>query len=195
MENVDCQPRNTLPGDPELALGRGVVVSFQRYQWPLEGRFAHAPSSLGLLWTARTAEGTVLLPLAPGECFWIGVNGDEASPYELSVTLERGSGELIDVLSGRRIAAREVRWTPIHETPFIEGIRTKAGFEPLARETSSRIPVGQALQLRVRERSGARESAGIRVELADYATFTARTGRAAPEPLDRDAGYGGWLLP
>jgi hypothetical protein len=182
-------------GDAELVLGQGVVASFQRYQWPAERRFARAPSSLGVLRTGRTREGTVLLPLAPGECFWIGLRDDAAAPCELSVTLGRDGGNVIDVLSGCPIAATGATWTPIPGTAFIDGIRAGAGFEPLARETLSVIPVGRTLHLRVRERAGADDVGGVDVELVDYETFTARTGCAAPEPLDPDAGYRGWLLP
>ena len=82
-------------------------------------------------------------------------------------------------------------------TPRIDGIaRADGRFDPLQRDDGAGLgPKGRCLRLLVR---GARDRAteqDAAIQLVDYATFTERTGLPAPEALDPDAGYKGWLLP
>jgi hypothetical protein len=139
----------------------------------------------------------LLLPLAEGECFWIGLSFSGAPPVAVSVALEREDGELIDVLTGAPWNTSGATLAQVPGTSVIDGIRrADGGFDPLLRDDGiGRRPRSRRLHFgihRVGDRSAAQP---VMLELVDYSTFAARTGRPAPEPLDPDAGYKGWLLP
>lgn len=144
-----------------MLLAPGLHLSFQRYVAPPGGQAPERlPASLGLL-PVGEADGDLLLPLAEGEAFWIGL--EAASPARLALAVDGGQLALDRLVAGPdRIL----------------------GVEGLA------FSRGQVGRLRL-----ATEEAVATLRLVDYGEFTARTGRAAPAPLDPRAGYGGWRLP
>lgn len=144
-----------------MLLPPGLHLSFQRYAAPPGGHAPErVPASLGLL-PVGEADGELLLPLAEGEAFWIGL--EAAWPVRLVLAVDGG-----------RLALERL----------VAGADRIAGVEGLA---FSRAGVG-SLRL-------ATDEAEATLRLVDYGEFTARTGRAAPAPLDPRAGYGGWRLP
>lgn len=179
----------------ELTLPAGLVVSFQRYALPESGVIEAAPASLGALPVGLSRDRELLLPLAPRECFWIGLSADSAHPLELAAALESDDGA-IDVMTGKAWNASTAARARVPGTPLIDGIRRADGaFDPLLREDgAARRPPGRRLQLWA-GKPGERAAAPVLVELVDYAAFSARTGLPEPEPLDPDAAYKGWLLP
>lgn len=189
------QPSADWLGPAELTLPLGLVLSFQRYALPDSGVIEAAPASLGALPVGLSSDGELLLPLAPRECFWIGLRADTAHPLELATALE-SDGALIDVMTGEAWNASTAVRARVPGTALIAGIRRADGaFNPLLRDDGvGQRPRGRRLQLWVGA-IGGRAAAPVPVELVDYAGFRARTGLPAPEPLDPDAGYKGWLLP
>lgn len=188
------QPSANWLGPAELTLPIGLVLSFQRYALPESGVIEGAPASLGAL-PVGLSRDCLLLPLAPRECFWIGLSADTADPLELAVAVERDDG-LIDVMTGKAWNAATAVGARVPGTPLIDGIRRRDGaFDPLLRDPGAgQRPRCRRLQLWV-GKPGERASTPVLVELVDYAAFSARTGLPAPDPLDPDAGYKGWLLP
>ena len=189
------QPSADWLGPAELTLPPGLVLSFQRYALPDSGVIEAAPASLGALPVGLSRDGELLLPLAPRECFWIGMRADTAHPLELAAAMESDDGP-IDVMTGKAWNASTAVRARVPGTPVIDGIRRADGaFDPLLREDGAALrPRGRRLQLWV-GKLGERAAAPVLIELVDYAAFSARTGLPVPEPLDPDAGYKGWLLP
>jgi len=189
------QPSADWLGHGELTLPVGLVLSFQRYALPDSGVIEAAPASLGALPIGLSRDGELLLPLAPRECFWIGLRADTAHPLELAAALESDDA-LIDVMTGKTWNARTAVRARVPGTPLIDGIRRADGaFDPLLRDDGAGQRLrGRRLQLWVGT-IGERAAAPVPVEFVDYAAFHARTGLPAPEPMDPDAGYKGWLLP
>lgn len=190
------QPSADWLGRAELTLPAGLVLSFQRYALPESGVIEVAPASLGALPVGLSRDGELLLPLAPRECFWIGLSADTAHPLELALAVERDDG-LIDVMTGGAWNASAAIRARVPGTPVIDGIRRADGaFDPLLRDDGAgQSPRGRRLQLWVGELEESAAAAPVLVEFVDYAAFSARTGLPAPDPLDPDAGYKGWLLP
>ena len=189
------QPSADWLGRAELRLPAGLVLSFQRYALPESGVIETAPASLGALPVGLSRDRELLLPLAPRECFWIGLSADAAQPLELAVAVERDDG-LIDVMTGEAWNASAAVRARVPGTPVIDGIRRADGaFDPLLRDDGAeQKPRGRRLQLWV-GKLAERAATPVLVEFVDYATFSARTGLPTPDPLDPDAGYKGWLLP
>jgi hypothetical protein len=184
-------------GDAELRLPAGLALSFQRYARPESGVIERAPSSLGALPVGLTRDGELVLPLAPRECFWIGIDADVRHPLWLALALEREDGAPIDVLSGSVWNEGAARYVPVPGVTVIDGIRRADGaFDPLVRDDGARSG-SQSCRLRIWLRRAPQDEAftAAILHLVDYATFAASTGAAPPDPLDPDAGYKGWRLP
>ncbi|HQR70916.1 MAG TPA: hypothetical protein PLE54_09965 [Burkholderiaceae bacterium] len=184
-------------GETGLRLPPGVVLSFQRYELPASGVIDRAPASLGALPVALSRDGELLLPLAPRECFWIGLTSDAAQPLSLSVAVERDDGSATDVLSGAPWNAADPACAGVPGVSRIDGVRRADGcFEPLLRDDGSgRGRRGRGLRFIVNARGATAAPLSATLEFVDYADFSARSGSPPPAPLDRDAGYKGWLLP
>lgn len=184
-------------GDAELRLPAGLVLSFQRYDLPASRIVERAPPSLGALPVGLSHDGELLLPLAAGECFWIGLASDRELPVSLSVALERDDGSMTDVLTGAIWDPGAPAHVRVPGSSLIDGVRRADGsFDALFRDDGSgRGP--RARRLHILVQAGGESAAFViaRLELVDYATFHAQSGSAPPAPLDRDAGYKGWLLP
>ena len=184
-------------GENELRLPPGLVLSFQRYELPASGVIDRAPASLGALPVALSRDGELLLPLAPRECFWIGVTSDAARPLSLSAAIERDDGSVTDVLSGAAWNAADPACAEVPGVSRIDGVRRADGnFEPLLRDDGSGSgPHDRRLLLVVNAHDATAAPLTATLEFVDYVVFSARCGSAPPAPLDRDAGYKGWLLP
>jgi hypothetical protein len=191
------QPSADWLGRGELRLPAGLVLSFQRYALPDAGVIGAAPASLGALPIGLSRDGELLLPLAQRECFWIGLSNETVGPLTVAVAVERDDGVLIDVLTGAAWSADTAAVFAVPGIRRIAGIRQLNGsFEPLLRDPgASRGPQCRRLHVSVRGTDAAATKPVVVIRLVDYATFTARTGLPAPEALDPDAGYKGWLLP
>lgn len=93
--------------DTGLWLPPGLHLSFQRHAAPADGGVQEpVPRSLGLLPLAPSPDGGLLLPLAEGEAFWIGLEAGAALRLELVVVAKDGSRERLarEVAGPGRIA-------------------------------------------------------------------------------------------
>jgi hypothetical protein len=184
-------------GEAELRHPAGLVLTFQRYALPEPGFIHRAPASLGALPVGLADDGDLLLPLAPRECFWIGLNAEASQALYISLAIERPDGALTDVLSGGSCEPDAATVVALHGMRRIEGIRRSDGtFDPLLRaDGEGARPQGRRLHVWLRRTLEGVVEAVVAVELVDYSTFTERTGLPPPEPLDPAAGYKGWRLP
>jgi hypothetical protein len=191
-----------------LKLPYGLTLSFQRFVRPPHGLVESAPASLGALPVAIGPAGSLLLPVAEGEAFWVGLGLTGRSlVLQLALAVEVTGGGRFDAISG-------APWDPAHpstvEVPGrqrIEGVPRSDGhlrvFEHGA--FGADLLSCDLLRFRVRPAPGtipphARRSGqplweSVVVEVLDYETFDRRTGLAPPEPIDPNAGYAGWRLP
>lgn len=173
-----------------LRIGALLAVSFQRFATPADGIIDDLPRSLGALPVAAAGEGTLLVPLADDEAFWIGLSTPRAGTRaEISASVLLADGRV------RREATILV--TAASRLP---GMRREDGrFDAFTRAATSASPGVRAVTLACRiGRRGGRAPARVvaaTVWLADPATFRVRTGQSPPAPLDAEAGYGGWRLP
>jgi|JI102314A2RNA_FD_contig_51_1895473_length_1903_multi_2_in_0_out_0_2 hypothetical protein len=184
----------------------GLVLSFQRFAWPVNGVVDRAPSSLGALPVGIGAASELLLPLACDESFWVGLEVSSGAPaMALAVTVQLRNGEVLDVFSGSSWDAERPRMAIVGTTPRIEGIRRRDGrVAVFVRETHASTDI-QCDHLRFRVTlldsddsfagTGAAAAREVQLRLVDYAAFAAETGLRSPNPLDQKAGYKGWLLP
>lgn len=154
-----------------LQLG-SLLVSFQRYPLPAGAVIRRAPPSLGALPVALTPSG-FLLPIDDDEAFWIGVvvpAPAPLNPFRISAILLDATEVVVASLSEPR-------------THVLAGmLRADDQFDAFCRGSI------EALGLSVGDCTAL-------VRPTDPATFSASTGRPAPAPLDRSAGYRGWRLP
>lgn len=183
-----------------LELGRGVILTFQRFFYPAGGSVDQPPASLGALPVGRNALGAWLLPLADDECFWIGMSENrELAPAMLAVRAELGDAALLDALTGQPWDARHAGELALPGTAWLAGLR-QPGSGPLwtVFSNSSLVPAAQrCISLTFRLRARGDHGAGIatRLELVNYARFFSETGIRPPAPMEADAAYKGWRLP
>lgn len=188
----------TRPG--RLELGRGLLLTFQRFFYPSGGSVDQPPASLGALPVGRNALGAWLLPLADDECFWIGMaDNRELAPAMLAVRAELGDAALVDAITGQPWDARHAGELRLPGTAWLAGLR-QPGSEPswTVFSNSSLVPAAQrCISLTFRLRAPGDQGAGIvtRLELVNYARFFSETGIRPPAPMDADAAYKGWRLP
>jgi hypothetical protein len=176
-----------------LTLPPGLHVSFQRYARTRDDAIAQAPSSLGALPVALSASGELVLPVAPDEAFWIGLEAmHSGSRAELAVRFTPPGRHAVDALSGAPWNEQRPTWIAVPPISSIEGIALPAdGFRafvrtPLAREDDSVAVLDLTLRA---------DGAATRLLLVGYARFEKMTGHARPTPLDPESRYKGWLLP
>lgn len=183
-----------------LALGRGLILTFQRFFYPDGGSVKQPPASLGALPVGRNALGAWLLPLADDECCWIGMSDNRApTPSMLAVRAELGDAALVDAVTGQPWDARHAGELALPGTPWLAGWR-QPGSEPLwtVFSNSSVVPAAQrCISLSFRLRAPGDQGTGMstRLELVNYARFFSETGIRPPAPMDADAAYKGWRLP
>jgi hypothetical protein len=170
------------PDFPQLAFGT-LVVSFQRYALPETGLIeGELPSSLGALPVAAVGR-RFLLPVAFGEAFWIGLAMEARVALQLRLTPVPAEGQAEE----ERIALPRVRAIP--------GWR-RQGDASLRPFTRSGTAVSMSLaELRLVAEAGKYPPATATIELVDYPAYAARSGQPAPDQLDPEAGYKGYLLP
>jgi len=169
----------------------GLCLSFQRYRRTSDERVPHPlPSSLGALPCALASDGSVLIPLAAGEAFWIGLRqAGTVATVELSLTA----------------VSRNSRARPVHfafEAPSarLEGYPDAAGTVfSFGREVERPFGASGFSRLECRTQTPGIEdqaaACSFVLRLVDPETFAAKSGRAAPQPLDPAAGYRSQLLP
>jgi hypothetical protein len=149
-----------------------AVVSFQRYQCPSDKIVREAPSSHGALPVA--AEGDhYLLPLPSQEAFWAGVIVPKDWRHgTLSFAAMQDDGKVL--------VAEQFAQPGMFVIPGIK--RSDGQFDVFCQ--------GLVSELQLAGVGGAK-----RIVVCDPENFSARTGQAPPEPFDRHAAFGGWLLP
>jgi hypothetical protein len=168
----------------------GLVLSFQRFALPATGVIDRLPPSLGALPAGVAQDGTLMLPVADGEAFWIGASTDGPD----------GQAEVMvsSVLSdGRTRVAPTLRAAP---SARLAGLpRGDGGYDAFTRTATTSGPGCDALTFRCRIRQRGRpwpaRFTRLVVRLAGPDAFAAATGVPPPGPLDPGAGYGGWRLP
>jgi hypothetical protein len=178
-----------IPGVGGVLIRPGLRLSFQRFPLPGSGMIDEAPASLGALPVCRAADGSLLLPLADGEAFWIGLSTDPPGmEAEVSVSALLSDGTAV-----------EEGPIPVAPIARLAGMRRADGrYGAFARAATAAHPGCVSLAFRCRFRRGAgrrgARAAELTLLLVDGQTFAAAAGRAPP-PLDPAAGYGGWRLP
>jgi hypothetical protein len=179
----------------QLRITQDLAVSFQRFAWPPEGIVRTAPASLGALPVARFANGNVaLLPVAPGEAFWVGFDARGAGDARVALCAELASDRRVDALSGREWREDEATFVSARGRPRIEGIaRPDGAFAVLGRAPEDDRASCTSLSFRVGDPSNV--DVRVDVEIVDYAAFRERSGEDPPSPLDPGAAYRGQRLP
>ncbi|OEO33171.1 hypothetical protein VW23_007900 [Devosia insulae DS-56] len=170
------------PNFPQLVFGT-LVVSFQRFVLPAAGLpEGDPPQSLGALPVAMV-ERRFVLPVDADEAFWIGLWDEAGMALRLRLTPVPGDG----------YGVKEQFLLPHALT--IPGWRREgeAGLLPFTR-TGPAASVSLARLLLIAE-VGHYAPAGATVELVDYPTYATLSGQPAPDKLDPEAGYKGYLLP
>lgn len=173
-----------------LRVDGGLTLSFQRFALPAGGVIGRLPPSLGALPVGAAADGTLVLPVADGEAFWIGASTDRPKARaEVFVSAHLSDG-----------TRREAPMVVAAPAARLAGLpREDGGFDALARTATPAGPGCDALTVRYRIRQRGRRwsdrAEALAVRLLDPAAFAVATGEAPPGPLDPGAGYGGWRLP
>ena len=177
-------------------------MSFQRFARPENGVVAQVPTSLGALPVGLGAAKDLMIPVADGEAFWIGLSvADPSAQIELAVAVELSDGTILDAISGATWEKARCRTVIVPDVQRLVGIRHYAdGFDVFTRtSTSDGLPPCAHLWFHVAVASSNDAQVGeplrVALRLVDYATFQAETGLAAPATLDPDAAYKGWRLP
>jgi hypothetical protein len=187
--------------EPEgLALGTLLRISFQRCVRPSDGVHYRSPSSLGALPLFACGFSEFLLPIAEDEAVWLGLSTPNAqAPVQLLVKAKTDSQGMLNAYSGRPWQEDNASHRSFLGISTIDGIyrddQTVWAFQRCAPTPES--PACERLSLQARQhppRQGEQVSQEAMVRFVDYAVFEGAAGYVPP-PLDRDAGYGGWLLP
>ena len=172
-----------------------LSVSFQRFALPADGIVRQIPSSLGALAVGKDASGDLLLAVDAHEAFWIGLSTTDPQPVYVALQVSFIDGASVDALSGqtwREAAAHLIRMESRATVAGILGPDGSSGV--FARVATPPFPAARSMLLAL-SHDGKEVVAAASVALVDYGSFEARTGLAAPLPLDADAGYKGWRLP
>ncbi len=187
--------------EPEgLSLGALLRISFQRCARPSEGVHYRSPSSLGALPLFACGFNEFLLPIAEDEAVWFGLSTPNAqAPVQLLVKAKTHIQGTLNVCSGRPWQEDSASHRTFLGISTIDGIyrddQTVWAFQRCASTPGS--PTCEELSLQARQhlsRQGEQASKEAGVRFVDYAVFEAAAGYV-PAALDRNAGYGGWLLP
>jgi hypothetical protein len=178
-----------------LIVAPGLHVSFQRYARPPGDVVARAPSSLGALPLGVALSGALVLPVAPDEAFWIGLEMTRAAASaEIGLRFESPSQPAVDALSGAPWNEERPAWMAVPPGTSIDGIAlATGGFRCFTRtRNDAEDDATGMLGVVVRAEGGRRTT---RIALLAYAGFESATGHPRPATLDRSSQYGGWRLP
>ena len=183
-------------------------MSFQRFAQPENGVVAQAPTSLGALPVGLGVAQDLMMPVAVGEAFWIGLSvADPSARIELAVVVESSDGAMLDAISGATWEKARCHTVIVPDVQRLAGIRRYAdGFNVFTRASTgdSALP---CVRLWFRTAAASSNDAPlsrdaqpgeplcVALRLVDYAAFQAETGLAAPDALDPNAAYKGWRLP
>lgn len=190
-----------------LLVGSQLAISFQRYPLPADGVLSSPSPSFGALPIGSTRSGRLLLPIVPGEAFWMGfTNCEESIPLRIRVAVETSTQGVLDACLGTEWSDdRSAAGIVVPPQRELDGIvRLAGGWWPLTRfNSNAEAPQCQAIkivvmpQLPQERRSTPEEDLAmtVRIESIDSADFFESTGLRSPPPLDLTAAYGGWLLP
>jgi len=155
----------------------GLCVSFQRYPWPASGAAAPAaPSSLGALPLAE-AHGELLLPVAIGEAFWIGLDLPADAPGLLFLL---------------RVQTSDGAWWP--QAPLRVAPHAAMAGYAAGRPDRRAFGAGCSRLAWALEQGGVTLSP-LEIRLVDPAEYARRSGQPAPPALQPGSGFGGWRLP
>ena len=149
-----------------------LLISFQRFALPPTCVVEDVPSSLGALPVAWTPD-CFLLPVADDEAFWIGVIFPAATDMG-ALVLESFSSD------GERTLRATVE--PARNAILAGIVRPDGKIKTFCRRS-------------VAELRGRIDHRSARICLTDYESYSLRTGKPAPMPLDPASGFGGWHLP
>ena len=134
--------------------------------------------------------GDLIVPLADGEAFWIGLSVARAGqPVELTLAVALCNGDM-------QIAPPIL----IDSMDRIGGFALLNGangtLQVFARNGNADMRGGcDRLAFRARLRGAGNDLLDSSVRLVDYTAYAAESGQAPPTPLDAGAAYRGWRLP
>jgi hypothetical protein len=171
-------------------------VSFQRCPLPTDGIHRTPVRSLGMLRVARDQEGTLCVPVAEDESFWLGISS-ESSDSSFRLFAQMKDGHQLNVHSGQ--PANDDANSAFYFSGFgaIYGLPRDAESWWSFRRVAAEPMRACELLIFADAKSSPVDKPLLQtsVLLVGYETYTQRTGQPAPAPLDLSAGYGGWLLP
>ena len=190
------EPDAAFLAEGALRLFGMMRVSFQRCPLPADGIHRTPIRSLGMLPVARDQEGTLCVPVAEDETFWLGVSMEKTGG-SFRLFAQMRDKHRLNVQSGRPAAADAD--SAFHFSGFgaIYGIPRDAeswwSFRRVAAESMRACEWLIFCELG----SSPIEKALVQVSvlLVSYEIYAQRTHQPPPAPLDPSAGYGGWLLP
>jgi hypothetical protein len=172
-----------------------LAVSFQRFQQLANGFIRDVPASLGALPVGRSSSGELLLPVADGESFWIGLSSENRNSIQVGAEVDVIGIGPTDALSGRRWREDDARSVEVAPRSVIVGIRRPDG-SSWAFSRSATQPAPGSRSVRIVLFGDDNETvSSVGVALVDYAMFGRLTATLPPVPLDPEAGYKGWRLP
>jgi hypothetical protein len=179
-----------------LLLFEMMRISFQRCAVPAGGIHRTPVRSLGMLPIARDQEGTLCVPLADEESFWLGVStAKTGDPFRLFAQMQ--DQHRLNVRSGR--AAAEDGDSAFHFSNFgaIYSIPRDAESWCSFRRVAAEPRRACERLIFAEPKSPPLENALVQISvlLVSYETYIQRTHQPPPAPLDPGAGYEGWLLP
>ncbi|MBT9466232.1 hypothetical protein [Hydrogenophaga sp.] len=191
MDSIFSPPDASWIQTGHLLTPIGLRLSFQRFERSEDGQVPQPlPSSLGALPCALGRDGSLLIPLALDEAFWIGMQPDDSMPA-VRLTLF--------------VVSEEVRAAPLPVVVNalggrINGYPDSTG-QVLSFAREHRSPSGargcSRLECSIVEIAGTSPAAACRfaLRLVDPVAFTRESGRPAPSPIDPATGYREHLLP
>ena len=169
-------------------------VSFQRFFGPESDLVDEAPPNLGALPVGSLNRCEFLLPVAPGEGFWIGLSSRDETRFKVAILADFGDAQLIDVFGGADNAGR-ANWLSVPPRRVIAGIAAGSHFRVLTRTRAAGSGLTSLRFLARAWKAPEQSAVACELKLVDYASYSARTGLSPPDVLDREAGYKGYLLP
>jgi hypothetical protein len=181
-----------------LLVGSQLAISFQRYPIPADGVLSSPSPSFGALPIGSTRSGRLLLPIVPGEAFWMGFTNCEESIPRIRVAVETSTQGVLDACLGTEWSEdRSAAGIVVPPQRELDGIvRLAGGWWPLTRfNPNAEAPQCQAIKIVVMPQLPEDLALRVRIESIDSSDFFESTGLRSPPPLDLTAAYGGWLLP
>jgi hypothetical protein len=154
-----------------------------------------APPSLGALAPAPVGRNKFLLPVAPEESFWIGLSSRDSTCFCVAILANLGGARPSDLLAGGSCDEDTATWLSVPPRRVVPGITTDAHFRVFTRTGANQHDLKMPRFLARRCDASQISAVACQLDLVDYASYSARTGLSAPDVLNREAGYKGYLLP